>query len=89
MTNSVNSPGTVSMRKVPWCPCTMMSWLNDNPSPVPCPGGLAAKTGSKILSALSAGMPGPMRIATSAAGTEPHASHVAVAWISLSHTEWR
>src|SRR5262249_11967123 len=34
-------------------------WAMARPSPVPCPGGLVVKNGSKIRPRFSAGMPGP------------------------------
>ena len=39
---------------------TMMLWAMCSPSPVPTPCGLVVKNGSKILAAISGGMPGPV-----------------------------
>ena len=37
-----------------------MSWLMDRPNPVPSPGGLVVKNGSKIFSFTSGAMPVPL-----------------------------
>ena len=41
----------------PWS--VTIPWAMASPSPVPCPGGLVVKKGSKIRPRISSGMPGP------------------------------
>ena len=43
----------------------MMPWLSDSPNPVPWPGGLVVKKGSKIRPLISEGMPGPLSVTVS------------------------
>src|SRR5690606_33947007 len=59
MMKVVPVPSVVSIRSAPPCALTM-SLLSDRPRPVPCPVGLVVKNGWKILSAIDAGMPGPL-----------------------------
>ena len=50
MMNSVNEPGSLTTSILPPCCFTTISWLMDNPSPVPSPAGLVVKNGLKIFS---------------------------------------
>jgi len=55
MTNSVNTPGSVSTSILPPCCLTMMSLVIERPSPVPSPVGLVVKKrsrGSPLVAAL-------------------------------------
>ncbi|OGS05890.1 MAG: hypothetical protein A3I76_01240 [Elusimicrobia bacterium RIFCSPLOWO2_02_FULL_61_11] len=52
-------PGLFSAQILPLCPATMPKEM-DRPRPVPFPGSLVVKKGSKILSMQSAGIPGPL-----------------------------
>jgi hypothetical protein len=38
----------------------MMSWEMCSPNPVPCPGALVVKNGSKMRVWMSPGIPGPL-----------------------------
>ena len=59
MTNSAPSPSVLRHSIVP--PSFVISpKLSDSPSPVPTPGSLVVKNGSKIFSRSSAGMPLPV-----------------------------
>src|SRR4051812_26381688 len=55
----VPRPGSLSTRTVPCCAVTS-SWTMERPSPVPDPGGLVLKNGSKMRARFSLGMPQPL-----------------------------
>ena len=52
-------PGALDTSTVPWC-CRTMPWTTARPSPVPRPGALVVKKGSKMRSSVPAGMPAPV-----------------------------
>ena len=56
--NRLPRPGRdVTSIRPPWS--VTMPWAMASPRPVPCPGGLVVKNGSKMREATSAGIPGP------------------------------
>src|SRR5207253_859035 len=60
----VPRPGSLSTRTVPCCAATS-SWTMERPSPVPEPGGLVVKKGSKIRERFSLVIPQPLSMTES------------------------
>ena len=58
--NFVPRPSILSTTIFPLCLLTIISCETLSPSPVPFPTGFVVKNGSKILLAMSSGIPGPL-----------------------------